>query len=141
MEGNKVCISSAIKCCPYCGMPQISCSCNKGCKINYPKCGQNQRPHTHKYFGFTELAGECNQHLHHFYGYTSQTIPKSNRHCHAIMVNTDSVENHRHDIGLTTESAVSIGKGKHIHIIKGVTTLNDNHTHDFIFTTLIEKNS
>lgn len=96
--------------------------------------------HTHEFFGFTELADECkHRHRHCFSGYTTQLIPKSCNHVHIILIETGSAKNHRHDIGIESESAVYIGKGKHIHIIKGVTTLNKDHVHEFIFTTLIER--
>jgi hypothetical protein len=135
--GNKVNISN-LSICPNCGNKTPSKSCPSKC------CCQNKDkviiyPHTHKFFGFTDYTDKCkHRHNHYFSGRSSQVIPKSSSHVHAIYVDINSSNNHQHCIGQKSESDISIGKGKHIHIIKGITTLNENHVHDFIFTTLIE---
>ncbi|WP_066635979.1 YmaF family protein [Desulfolucanica intricata] len=95
--------------------------------------------HVHEFLGSTKLAPEGElRHNHRFAGVTSEAIPKGDSHIHAILVNTDFVFNHLHEVGVETGPAIKVGNGRHVHFVKGITTLNADHIHKFVFATLIE---
>lgn len=105
-------------------------------------CGERPvfcQTHVHEFLGSTKLAGPSElTHNHRFAGVTSEAIPYEDSHVHSILVNTDFVVGHHHEVGVTTEPAIFIGEGRHIHLVKRVTTIDVNHAHEYIFATLIE---
>jgi len=112
---------------------------NKKKEVKYQQSSEGTQTHVHEFEGSTKLAEEGDdRHNHRFAGVTSQVIPFTGGHRHAILTNTDFFQNHHHEIGVITGPPISVGNGKHVHFVQGNSTMDDGHFHQFQFTTLID---
>ncbi len=80
--------------------------------------------HSHDFTGVTSFN---NDHIHRYWGMTSQD-PDIPNHAHFMSGQTTFEDGHIHRYSLRTSPEIKLARG-HTHYYQAATTLNDGHIH------------